>query len=238
MSNYELLNNIKHKDLRILAEKSAELGDKVGGCWIFPPEVAEVQKEYPIFFQKDAESGKFQAVAIFGFNQDENLFLTEEGWNADYIPAIMEKEPFLIGFQKGDSGEPTPVIHVDMDSPRISKDNSGVSVFLEHGGNSPYLDRVERVLNLIHEGISLSNDMFDAFLSFDLVEPFVLNIEFDKGVQYSAKNYYTINQDKFHSLDDESLGRLHRVGYLQAAYMVIASMSNVQKLIDRRNKNM
>ena len=32
MANFQLLNNVDHKDLKIITERSADLGDNVCGC--------------------------------------------------------------------------------------------------------------------------------------------------------------------------------------------------------------
>ena len=64
------------------------------------------------------------------------------------------RQPFLIGFQQAEKdGAPIKemVISVDMDSPRVST-TEGEPVFLEHGGNTGYLDQVNSILNLIREG--------------------------------------------------------------------------------------
>jgi len=236
MPKHALLNNIVHKNLGIITKKSAQYGDDVSGSLIFPEEFTAVQREYPIFFQKDADSGEFQSVAIFGFKHNENLFLTEQGWNATYIPALMEREPFLIGFQSEAPGaEPTPMIYVDMENPRITTVTEGEPVFLPHGGNTAYIDRISKILLLIHEGLNISKSMFDVFTGLDLIEPFTLEIEFNNGEHYKSIAYYTLNQEKFFALDDENLGKLHRSGYLHYAYMVIASLGNIKTLIDRRN---
>jgi hypothetical protein len=238
MSKFQMLNNITHKDLRIITKKSAEYGDAVNGCLVYPEEYGNVQKEYPIFFQKDTETGEFQSVAIFGFKQDENLFLDSNGWNAQYIPALMQREPFLIGFQKSEDSEALlPVIHIDMENARISKNTEGELAFLEHGGNSAYIDEMSKTLMLIHEGIDMSKDVFAAFLSLDLIEPFVLDIEFTNKTRYKTDIYFTINQEKLFALDDETLGKLNRAGYLYYAYMVISSLGNIQKLIDMHQKS-
>ena len=78
--------------------------------------------------------------------------------------------------------------------------------------------------------------MFSTFLALDLIEPFALNIEFDGGEKYQTEAYYTINQEKFFALDDATVGGLHRSGYLQYAYLVFSSLSNIKKLIEIRNK--
>ncbi|WP_188150871.1 SapC family protein [Teredinibacter waterburyi] len=236
MPDVKMLNNVDHQDLRIITKKSAAYGDNVIGSLIFPAEIAQAHKEYPIYFQKSPETGEFQLVALFGFADKENLFLTDDGWQADCIPALIQREPFMIGFQteKG-ADEKKAVLHIDMDSPRISNTEEGERVFLENGGNSPYLDHINKMLSVVHGGFESCKALFSAFLELELIEPFVLEVEFKDGTQFKTDQYYTINQDKLLALDDTTVGKLHRSGHLQLAYMVLQSLSNVKRLAKKRN---
>lgn len=238
MTTHVLLDNIAHKDLKIITQKSADFGDNQRGVITFPTEFRSIQNEYPIFFQLVAETNEFQAVAMLGFEDRQNLFLDEKGWNANYIPAVINRDSFLIGYQNElQDGQPVKrlVVHLDVNSPRISKDNQGEAVFLPYGGNSDYLERINRTLLVIHDGIPSSKAMFDAFKKWDLLEPFTLNIEFIDGQKYSLINNYTINEEKLYQLDSDALKELNSTGFLFSAYMVIASMANIQKLIEKRN---
>jgi len=49
-----MLNNIQHKNLRVVTRPGAQYGDNVGIVMTFPTEYADVQREYPIFFRKDS----------------------------------------------------------------------------------------------------------------------------------------------------------------------------------------
>jgi hypothetical protein len=240
MSKPVLLNNIAHKDLKVITRYSAEFGDNVHAVLTFPTEYGDIQREYPILFRKDAESGEFQSIALLGFAKGENLFLGEDIWSASYVPGIIARGPFLIGFQEqevdGDVRR-EPVIHVDMDSPRVNE-SQGEAVFLEHGGNTPYLEHIAAILRGIQEGVALSKAMFAAFESHDLIEP--VNIEADvlDDVKYVLKGFYTINQDRLAQLDGEALEKLNRAGFLQGAFLVVASLNNVKKLIDMKKRRL
>ena len=237
MANHALLNNVDHKDLKIITSRSADYGDNVMSTMTFADEFRSVQAHYPIFFVKQSDTGNFQAVAVFGFEEGENLFLDANGWDASYIPLTIERQPFLIGFQAatgGGSGERQTVIHVDMDSPRISQ-SEGEAVFLEHGGLTPFIERINSVLHTIHEGVDRDSAFVDALLEFDLLESFTLDVELNDGAKYRMAGFYTINEEKLGELDGEALAKLNRAGHLQPIYMVIASLSNIRDLIDRRN---
>ena len=55
MQKTELLNNITHKDLRVITRRGAEFGDAVMSCLATPDEFRNLQAHYPIVFQKNSE---------------------------------------------------------------------------------------------------------------------------------------------------------------------------------------
>ena len=237
MANHVLLNNVEHKDLRIITTRSAEFGDRVMSALTFPDEFRSVQAHYPIFFGKSADTGGFQPLAMFGFEKDENLFLTSEGWDATYVPLSIERQPFLIGFQqRTDVGGVSRqmVIHVDMDHPRISQEE-GERVFLEHGGYTDYLNQMNDALFTIHEGYERNKGFVQVLLDHDLLESFTLDVELNDGSRHRLAGFYTINEEKLGALDADVLVKLNSDGFLLPIYMAVASMSNIRELIRRRN---
>jgi hypothetical protein len=238
MTRHVMLNNIAHKDLRVITRFGAEFGDNVGTMMVVPTEFADVQREYPIFFRKDPATGEFTSFALLGFSKDENLFLEGGAWKAAYVPGVIARGPFLIGFQERREGvdvQKEAVIHVDMDDPRISS-TDGEPVFLPQGGNSRYLDRVVGILNGIRTGLEVSKAMFAAFTAADLIEPVKLEVKFNSEEQYDLLGLHTINQKKLAELDAESLHKLNRSGFLQGAFLVISSLGNVQRLIEMKGR--
>ena len=53
MTRYALLDNVAHKDLRVVARFGREFGDATSLVPAYPTEWAELQREYPLFFRKD-----------------------------------------------------------------------------------------------------------------------------------------------------------------------------------------
>jgi hypothetical protein len=237
MARHVLLNNVEHKNLRVITRRGPHFGDNVGNVVVFPTEYRELQREYPIVFRKEPGGDNFLSVAMLGFAKDENLFLEESGWNARYLPAVLARGPFLIGFQETQiDGEVrnSPVIHIDLDHPQVSE-TEGEPLFLKLGGNTPYLQEMTAVLDRIHRGIPLSKDMFAAFTALDLIDPIKLEIKVSGDEQHNLLGYYSINTDKLRALDADSLVRLHRAGFLESAYLVAGSLRNVQRLVDLKS---
>jgi SapC len=235
MAKHELLNNIEHKDLKINTEKSAFFGNNKTYTVVFPFEFKHVQADYPIFFLKDKNTEQFNAIALFGFEQNENLFLADDGWQASYIPLMIEREPFLIGFQQSSGEEQQPVIHIDVDSPRVSKD-SGTEIFLEHGGNSDYINRISTILKAIHDSKASTELFMTRVQELELLEPLNLDIQLNDGSNNRLSGFYTINEDKLANLNGEELEGLNKSGLLHVIYMVIASHANLNSLIQKKDK--
>jgi hypothetical protein len=231
MPNYELLNNIDHKDVKVITERSARYGDNVHFVMTFPTEFRRIQSSYPIFFQKDANTGKFFPLALLGFE--------EKGWDANYVPLMIQRHPFLIGYQE-DSEAPEgkrPVVSIDMDSPRIS-DTEGEPVFLPHGGTSEFLTTMTSVLEDIQVGHQMNEAFINALLEFDLIESVSMEIELNDGSKRQLLGLYTINEERLDRLDGEALGKLQELGFLLPVYMVLASLSSFRTLIDKRNERL
>lgn len=240
MSRAVLLNNVEHGRLRVVTRRAAEFGDGVHAVLTFPTEYADVQREYPILFRKEAASGAYQSVALLGFSEGENLFLDEQGWSGRYVPAILARGPFLIGFQEQDIDGETrrqPVVHVDLDDPRVNE-HEGEPLFLEHGGNAPYLRHVADLLRGIQEGMEIGARMFSAFERYGLIEPVQLEVDVLDDVRYVLKGYYTVSRERLAALDGAALADLNRAGFLEGAFLVLASLANVPALIDRKRRRL
>ncbi|WDE14581.1 SapC family protein [Thalassomonas haliotis] len=251
MANAVRLNHLEHKNLRVNSKNSVKLGDNVISTLTYPSEFIHIQRQYPILFSKHPQTGDFQSVALLGLEKDENLFLKRGKWQGSYIPAVIAKGPFLIGFEPQEiKGQVVnnPVIYIDMASPRVSllserssennaEDSKGAGevLFLENGEQSPYLQQITRALATINDGANLSKAMFDAFSRYDLIEAVNLDITLNNGRQINLGGNYTIHREKLAALGGDALAQLNRAGFLSLAFAVVASLDNVSKLVDLKN---
>ncbi|WP_372771382.1 SapC family protein [Pseudoalteromonas sp.] len=239
MAKFELVNNIAHKNIKVNTKASAQFGDNVWFALTFPDEFRAIQNQYPIFFQKNSETGQFMPVALMGVKQNENLFLTDDGWDG-YIPATIKRHPFAIGHQQQNQGgqtELTRVLTIDMESPRVNE-TQGEALFLEYGGNSDYLDQMADLMEAIHNGVEKSAHFIETLLGYELIEQFTLDVTLNDGSQNQMLGFYTINEDKLAELSDEQTLNLVKLGYLQAIYFIIASHGNIAELVKRKNKQL
>lgn len=235
MSRHMLLHLDDHKELRVLTQRSPELGDAMMCCLTVPDEFRRVQGEYPILFRQTAERDGFTALAMFGFETGENLFLKDGRWDARYLPLAVAIQPFLVGPPA--PGHETAQVHVDMESPRIGVGpyEDGVRVFDEDGRPTPYLESMAEKLGALDAGYRASADFFAALARHELLEPFTLEVTLDDGSENRLVGFHAIDEERLRSLDAEALGELHAEGHLMPIFMALASLSQLGPLIERRN---
>jgi hypothetical protein len=234
MTRHVQLNTTDHGKLRVRMERSADLGDGAMFAPVFPGEFRRAQAHYPIVFIKDAGTGGFRPVALFGLEEGSNLFLDDGRWDAPYLPRAVRMQPFLIGRVASANGEQRLEVHIDLDHPRVSE-SLGEPIFLDHGGHAPVLQEATRLLSEVHEGEQLLPGFCASLQELDLIEPFTLDITLDDGTQGRLAGYYTIAEETLHGLDGAALERLQTAGFLNPVFMMIASMAQLTGLIERRN---
>lgn len=238
MPDHQLLNNIDHKDLRVITKHHPDFGDTASYTTVLDSEFRHLQAYYPIFFRKNSNTAQFEAISLFGFAQQENLFLDNQGWHANYIPLTIRRRPFLIGFQEhNDNGEiiQEPMVHIDMESPRVSQ-TEGEQVFLAQGGQSDFLETISNILMAIHQGHDSTKLFIDSLLEYELIESVDIKVQLNDGSNHELTNLYTINEEKLAELSDATLITFHKKGYLQHIHMILASLSHIPELIDKKNK--
>ncbi|QWF16554.1 SapC family protein [Lysobacter capsici] len=236
-----LLNNIDHHDLRVITARGARYGDDTMLAPTFFREFRDLQAYYPIVFQKTAQGG-FQPMALLGLRADENLFLDKrfldgrnqiQRWDAHYLPIAVERLPFLIGI-----ADDEPMLHIDLDHPRVARGAAaeGEPLFLEHGGTTAFLQRMASMLRALHDGLRDNAGFIAALLRHRLLEPFTLDIRLDDRSELRLTGFHTIYEQRLRELDGTALHELSQAGYLEAAYMAMASMSHLRDLIERMNR--
>lgn len=179
-------------------------------------------------------------MALLGFAQDENLFLQDGRWTASYLPGIVAKGPFLIGFQEqriDGALVQEPVIHIDLEHPRVSRDE-GEAVFLPQGGHSPYLEHIVSVLRGIRDGVDAGQAMAAAFDVLGLIQPVQLDVTLDANHATHLQGLFAIDRERLAALDAQALHQLHQAGYLEGAFLMLASLHNVRRLMAEKQRRL
>lgn len=234
MSQYEILDKDKHRHVRIKTRYAAALGDAVMYAITYPMEFRDIQNCYPILFTKDPETGGFFAAAVMGFEPEQNLFLQEDRWDAYYVPAMIQRQPFLIA-TGGEGDDRPPVVSLDVNHPRVSQDE-GETLFDSEGEPSDFLKQKINLLDKLHRGLQHGSGFINTLLQHQLLEEITLDFAFRDGSKRSVQGFYTIAEEKLYELPGDVLESLNKAGFLQPIFMAVASLSRLRDLIERRNQ--
>ncbi len=234
MSNIQKLNNVQHAKVRI-RQAPCSL-DQVMFSPVYTSEMRALQSNFPLMFYKNPEENTFQPVALFGFEQGENLFIDDEQWHSQYIPMLVQRGPLMIAVDgQTDTGEPARVVAIDMDHPNVSE-TDGEPLFLEFGGNTEYLDRLATMLEGIHVGHTTTPQFAEALAQHGLITPITLKITLRNQEDYALEGFYAVDDERLQVLNDSAIADLQRRGHLLPAFMMVASQSQLKRLIALKNQ--
>jgi hypothetical protein len=236
MTSHVALDSKAHRDIRIRGGASADLGDAIMACITVPSEFRRVQNEFPILFRRDLDSGRFSALALFGFENGENLFLDDGRWDASYRPLALSIQPFLIGRARHkDESE----VHIDLQHKRVAQaGEEGLRAFDEDGRPTPYLEGVMGGLDELDQGHRSSADFYAALERYELLEPFSFDVELRDGSSHRLVGYHLIDEEKLRALEPGAINELHSADYLMPIFMALASLSNLARLVERKNQRL
>ncbi len=177
-----------------------------------PAEFRSIQACYPIVFQKRADTGQFQPLrAVRASRKARTCSWARTGWDANYIPMSVERLPFLIGGQRASEpgSAPQPVIHIDLDSPRVSSTRGRAAVprvWRHH--------RLPRAHQLAARSARIRacrprRPSSRRCWRTNCSSPSCSMSTLKDGSENRLAGFYTINEERLRALDGAAIGELH-----------------------------
>ena len=226
MTQIVVLNSRAHAALRVHAGASAQHGDNQRFVPVVVSEFAPLALHYPILLSKDAETGQFYCGAMLGFDVAENLFVQDHRTQAAYRPLNLQRGPFLT------SGSD---LAVDLDHPRVTPSGEQ-ALFGETGESTPYLLSIMALMRTLATGAEQTKAFIAVLLALKLVESVSIEAQFDDGSRRDVAGLYTVNRDALRDLPDDAVIMLFRRGYLPLIHHLLASLSHVSTLAQKKNR--
>ena len=181
-------------------------------------------------FQSTADAEYPLPVALMGFEPGENLFLSDTTWREPIILMMMRKGPFYIASERGQHGETQSVIAIDQAHPKATT-SGGEALFLEQGGHSPYLEKIVQLLERIEASHPHTLAFAKTLNDMALITPVDLKVTNKDGEPRTLTGFYGLDEDKLLTLSGDALSRLNEAGYLVPLFMVVASQSQLSRLL-------
>ncbi len=224
------LNSNVHRNLRFDATKvNFNFVRDTTAVLVGAIEFAEASREYPIVFIRSPD-GKIRPVVLLGVRSGENLFVDEHGkWEAQYIPAFVRRYPFVMS-EGGAAGQ--LLVCIDEECPALNGDKG--EVLIDEGGNlQPRMNEVMQFLQNFQNEFVRTEQLARQLDDLGLFVQQGARFDTAQGQTFQLNDFYLIDETKFGQLTDEQLPELFRSGALGMAYLHLASLGNMRRLLDR-----
>jgi hypothetical protein len=225
------LSRQEHSALKInpgLAEASAARQHLIP---IVAGEFRKAATQYPIVFAKNPETGRFAPFVLNGLEPEENLFWSGTKMDVAYVPLNIRRRPFFVGM--ADSGP--NVLCIDIESACLTASGQK-SIVDADGSDSSYLKEILSIVGQLVDGQEPTSSFINTALSLDLLCPILLDIVLEDGKPLHVEGLYSIDEDRFRSLDQDKVARLWNEGLMDLIYAVIISTGQIFNLIRLRNE--
>jgi SapC len=229
------LSRQEHSELKIspdLAEASAARQHLIP---IVASEFRKATTQYPIVFAKNPETGRFGAYVLNGLEPEENLFWSGTKLEVSYVPLNIRRRPFFVGMADTTSEANDNVLCIDVESSCITASGQN-SIVDADGSDSLYLKKILSIVGELLHGQKQTTSFINTALSLDLLCPIVLDIVLEDGKPLHVEGLYSIDEDRFRSLDKDNVERLWNDGLMDLIYSVIISTGQISNLIRLRNE--
>ena len=222
------IEKAKHKNTRIKASALKHAAES-HFCPANAHEFPQLAGEFPIVFVKNSETGSFHAVAVMGLKSGENLFLQNDQWQANYIPATLRAYPFLLAKVSEDSEQMAICLDGNSDLV-VDGGDAGNPLFNEDGSDSEFFTNISDFLTKLVAHGNFTNDFSQYLADKDLLIEQAIQIKQGDGKEHSVTGVFRIDETKLNALSNEDFIELREKNYLPAIYAHLASLIQVKNL--------
>ena len=233
MPHFVALHNQLHQSVTVDTSKIEIQGAQEHMVPVVLSEFLKLVVSYPIVFTKSSDTGKFLAVALLGFDKNENLFWQKQQWQSIYIPLNISRQPFFVGTEAGQT-----IICLDTQSPCITHDVNHEPLFDKQGNDSVYLQQVKSQLAQLLDGEAKTADFIRTLRELNFIVPLTLDISFADQQDQRVQGLYSIDENRLAQLNAEQLVQLQTQHYLQPIYTMLASLGQIYALIQKKNERL
>jgi len=191
-------------------------------------EFGSAQRNFPIIFSS-AENPV--PLAIFGIEDDENLFVDDGGkWDQMcYLPMYLRCHPFAFASQEGDR------LAVVVDTAATTVSDMPEYPFFIDGEISEHTDALMRACANFERERTRTRAFCARIRELDLLVPLRATHTPDGATEPQVlADYISIDSDKLLELPADVVHELHKKGFLSAMYLQLYSLENWRHLVARK----
>ena len=226
--SYIPLDKEKHKDLKINLQHDFGYAKEAHIAAASIREYAQLASVMPVVFVKDPNSENFHSVTMLGTEKGSNLFVHEGKWQVHCLPMNIQPYPFDVR----PDGEKLGVFF-DENSALITDD--GEPVFTAEGEPSPFLENRQQLLSELANSEMATQRFIKKLVELELLDPIELLVNYANGEKRNITGMFSVSEKRLQDLGEEQVVELHKSGFLGAAYAVLMSLGQLNRLVHLSN---
>ena len=184
--------------------------------------------EYPIVFAGTGDT--VMPAVILGLRGQENLFLAEGKWKADYIPAFVRRYPFVFS-SSADNTQFT--LCIDEAFPGFNQEGRGARLFNDDGKPSAYVENVLKFLQEYQVQFLRTQSFCRKLKELNLLDPMQAEVTLPAGARTALTGFQAINRQRLKELPGDKLAELAKTDELELIYLHLSSLRSFNGLKDR-----
>jgi hypothetical protein len=192
-------------------------------------EFAQLSGCMPLVFIEDPKTKNVHTVAMLGLEQGQNLYYAEDRWQGPHVPLNVQRYPFDIRPDGDRLG-----VYIDENSEMLTED--GQPLFTEDGEPSEFLQNRQKFLTDLANSEVQNQRFIKLVQELELLEEIQIRIGYASGQVRNVTGILSIDEKKLIALADDKVIELHKAGYLGAAYSMMLSLGQLNRLVELSNK--
>lgn len=229
MGNVVALNADQHGQLKARPDRALHYA---AGHHMLPISVTEIvaaSADFPVFISRQANGGLSLSM-ITSLVPAQNLFVSENKWQAGFQSAAMRTFPFTL--IAGDKNQ--PVLAIDQSS-EILSDEHGEALFTDKGKPALWVSQMKAILLEAGNARQITHGFFDALHNLGLMRSIEIAVTFPGDEVSRITGLSMINEDALQSLSKDEFTMLRDQGFLAPIYAVMFSAFQLNRLIRMNN---
>jgi len=224
MTKIAALERTRHAALRL--NPAPDVG-RLRYAMIGLSELGTASADFPLCLAKDAHTGRFNLIALFSLEEPRNLFWHAHRWQATYLPQAAMVAPFLL------DANTELGLAIDETSPRLGPE--GVPLFEADGRPTGIVNEARVRLQRVTSDVADAQQMVDRFAELGLIRPLAVTLTRKNGTEHQIEGLYSLGSNALAALSDDVIVNLYRQGYIAAASIMRASLSQIERLRQLHN---
>jgi hypothetical protein len=235
INNIETVDKTRHANLRVKENPDFLHAKGLNLAAITLGELSACTSNFPVLFVQHPETRQTRPVAVFGLRPGENVYLGETTWDATYVPLMIQRHPFIIGYDDRVDDDRQLATCINRSSPLVGE-AEGIALFTPAGEETDFLKSRHLMMRDIFEGERVCEDFVRKLQELDLLAPVEILLQPMDGEVRKIAGMQTISQRKLRELKPEVVQELFGSEFLAACYLILASLFQLHKLMQLRTR--